>query len=376
METTTNVGPPTKANERYHERVRPGQVPRVRVPLAAQQQGQLAVQQQGQGKPSYQNKPATKQTTLQKGDDDDCDPSLITGLQSLSVGNIVTLAIGTGPSPREDPQLCLEYKNDVLIHMMTIEQSQCYVVRENFILAKQKEITPRMRIILLDWLLSVHVRFKLLQETYQLCIDLIDRFLQVRAVARDQFQLLGVSCMHVAAKYEEIYPPTVEDYVYVTDNTYTAQQVREQEKNILKFLHYRISRPLTIQFLRQLSAEGNADIVEHNMAKFLVDLAMMDYKLASCRPSRRAAAALLLAVRILKKEDSRVQSCDFERAFSIFRLSPSTPPLTILQEIEALVEQLLSSLRSVRRSQYRSVFEKYSSSKLYRVSTMKSVKEI
>ena len=357
-----NAGHGTKAPDREGLHVRPSQAPRARrVPLAEQQQGQ--------GEPSHQ----TKQVTLYKGDGH-CDSSLVTGLQSLSVDSVATL--GTGVSPREDPQLCLEYKNDILIHMLTTERAQCYIVRENFILATQKEITPRMRVILLDWLLSVHVRFKLLQETYQLCIDLIDRFLQTKAVARDQFQLLGVSCMHVAAKYEEIYPPTVEDYVFVTDNTFTAQQIREQEILVLRFLHYQISRPLTIQFLRQLSAEGNADIVEHNMAKFLGDLAMLDYKLASCMPSRRAAAALVLAVRILKK-DSHIQSCNFDKAFSIFRLNPSTSiSSTIQHEVEALVEQLLASLRSVRRSQYRSVFEKYAVSKMYHVSTMKSVKDI
>ncbi|XP_062503793.1 G2/mitotic-specific cyclin-B-like [Corticium candelabrum] len=272
----------------------------------------------------------------------------------------------------EDPQLCLVYRKDILVNMLKLERAPCYNIKENFIPRLQREVTPRMRTILLDWLVSVQVRFKLLQETYQLCVDLIDRFLQTAVVVKDKFQLLGVTCMHVAAKFEEIYPPKIEDYVYVTDNTYSAQEIREQEILILKSLHYRISRPLTIQFLRQLSAEGDADVVEHNMAKFLLDVSIMDHMVASCLPSQRAAAALLLAVRILTK-DGRVQSLRIDKALSLFCLVPSRPPSTVRKQVAALAEQFLSVLRWMRKSRYKSVFEKYSNSKCYYVSDFKVV---
>ena len=53
------------------------------------------------------------------------------------------------------------------------------------------------------------------QETYHLWVDLIDGSIQTLAIAKTDFQLLGVTYMHVAAKFEEIYPPTIDDYVYV-----------------------------------------------------------------------------------------------------------------------------------------------------------------
>ncbi|XP_062503220.1 G2/mitotic-specific cyclin-B-like [Corticium candelabrum] len=275
----------------------------------------------------------------------------------------------------EDPQLCLVYKKDILVNMLKLEQAPCYIVKENFILALQREVTPRMRTLLLDWLHAVHVRFNLLQETYNLCVDLIDRSIQTLAIAKTNFQLLGVTCMHVAAKFEEIYPPTIDDYVYVTDNTYSAQEIRKQEILVLKSLHYRISRPLAIQFLRQLSAEGNASVVEHNMAKFLLDVSIMDQKVASCLPSQRAAAALLLAVRILKRE-GRMQSLRIDKALSLFCLVPSPSPTSVRKQVAALAEQFLSALRWMRKSRYKSVFEKYSGSRYYHVSDVKAVKEL
>ncbi len=74
-----------------------------------------------------------------------------------------------------------------------------------------------MRAILIDWLIDVHSKFKLLNETLFLTVNLIDRYLSKCQVSRQNLQLIGVSCMFIATKYEEIYPPDLRDFVYVTD---------------------------------------------------------------------------------------------------------------------------------------------------------------
>ena len=74
---------------------------------------------------------------------------------------------------------------------------------------------------MIDWLVDVHLKFKLLSETLFLTINLIDRFLSTKQVERAKLQLLGVSAMLISTKYEEIYPPTVKDFVYITDNAYS-----------------------------------------------------------------------------------------------------------------------------------------------------------
>jgi cyclin B len=78
-----------------------------------------------------------------------------------------------------------------------------------------------MRAILVDWLVDVHAKFKLVNETLFLTINLIDRFLEKTLVSRKNLQLVGVTCMFIATKYEEIYPPDLKDFVYVTDKAYT-----------------------------------------------------------------------------------------------------------------------------------------------------------
>jgi len=80
-----------------------------------------------------------------------------------------------------------------------------------------------MRAILIDWLTDVHLKFKLKPETLFLTVSIIDRFLQKISVQRQQLQLVGVTAMFIASKYEEIYSPEVKDFAYVTDKTYSVK---------------------------------------------------------------------------------------------------------------------------------------------------------
>ena len=80
-----------------------------------------------------------------------------------------------------------------------------------------------MRAILVDWIISVHSKFKLLPETLYLTINLIDRYFSMFNVAKNDVQLVGVAALLSSTKYEEIYPPTVKDFIYLTDNTYSRQ---------------------------------------------------------------------------------------------------------------------------------------------------------
>lgn len=73
----------------------------------------------------------------------------------------------------------------------------------------QVDINEKMWAILIDWLVEVHLKFKLVPETLYLTINLIDRYLQSVNVNREKLQLVGVTAMLIASKYEEIYAPEV-----------------------------------------------------------------------------------------------------------------------------------------------------------------------
>ena len=84
-------------------------------------------------------------------------------------------------------------------------------------------------------------------------ILLILSYLQHHVVSRSQLQLVGVSAMLLASKYEETYAPEIADFVYITDNSYSKGQIKKMEQLILKTISYDISNPLCLHFLRRNS---------------------------------------------------------------------------------------------------------------------------
>ncbi len=80
---------------------------------------------------------------------------------------------------------------------------------------------------------------------------------QVQPVTRKKLQLVGVTSMLIACKYEEMYVPMVGDFSYIADDAFTKAQIREMEMLILSELNFELGRPLPLHFLRRASKAGN-----------------------------------------------------------------------------------------------------------------------
>uniref|UniRef100_A0A2K5KF99 Cyclin-like domain-containing protein n=1 Tax=Colobus angolensis palliatus TaxID=336983 RepID=A0A2K5KF99_COLAP len=152
----------------------------------------------------------------------------------------------------ENPQLCSDYVKDIYQYLRQLEVLQS--INPHFL--DGRDINGRMRAILVDWLVQVHSKFRLLQETLYMCVAIMDRFLQVQPVSRKKLQLVGITALLLASKYEEMFSPNIEDFVYITDNAYTSSQIREMETLILKELKFELGRPLPLHFLRRASKAG------------------------------------------------------------------------------------------------------------------------
>ncbi|XP_023949683.1 G1/S-specific cyclin-E [Bicyclus anynana] len=120
----------------------------------------------------------------------------------------------------------------------------------------------RMRAILLDWLNEVCEVYKLHRETFHLTVDYVDRYLtNTDDVHKGRLQLVGITCLFIAAKTEEVYPPKLSEFAYVTDGACTAEEILLEELLILKLLSWSIT-PITINswlnIYMQLASEGRS----------------------------------------------------------------------------------------------------------------------
>lgn len=145
-----------------------------------------------------------------------------------------------------------------------------------------------MRSVLLDWINEVHHQFGLEIETYHMAVSMIDRYLQTNATTtRRYLQLVGVTILFMASKYEELMPPDITDFVYVTDDTYSKLQILQMEKTIFKALQFHLGKPLPIHFLRRFAkAAGTLGDRQYNTAKYFIELVSVDYEMTKYKPSQ------------------------------------------------------------------------------------------
>lgn len=163
---------------------------------------------------------------------------------------------------------------------------------------RQPDITNSMRAILVDWLVEVGEEYKLQNETLHLAVNYIDRFLSSMSVLRGKLQLVGTAAMLLASKFEEIYPPEVAEFVYITDDTYSKKQVLRMEHLVLKVLAFDLAAPTVNQFLTQYFLHLQpANCKVESLAMFLGELSLIDADpYLKYLPSLIAGAAFHLAL--------------------------------------------------------------------------------
>ncbi|XP_022766336.1 cyclin-A1-1-like [Durio zibethinus] len=201
-----------------------------------------------------------------------------------------------------DPQLCATFACDIYKHLRASEVKKR--PSTDFMERIQKDINSNMRAILIDWLVEVAEEYRLVPDTLYLTVNYIDRYLSGNMMNRQRLQLLGVACMMIAGKYEEVCAPQVEEFCYITDNTYLKEEVLEMESSVLNYLKFEMTAPTAKCFLRRFvrAAQGINEVPSMQlecMANYIAELSLLEYSMLCYAPSLIAASAIFLAKFVL-----------------------------------------------------------------------------
>ncbi|XP_043689779.1 cyclin-A1-4-like [Telopea speciosissima] len=202
----------------------------------------------------------------------------------------------------KDPQLCATIACDIYKHLRASETKKR--PSTNFMEEVQRDINASMRAIMIDWLVEVAEEYRLVPDTLYLTVNYIDRYLSGNVMNRQRLQLLGVACMMIAAKYEEICAPQVEEFCYITDNTYFKEEVLQMEAAVLNYLKFEMTAPTVKCFLRRFvrAVQGSNEVSLLQLeclTNYLAELSLLEYGMLRYAPSLIAASAIFLANFIL-----------------------------------------------------------------------------
>ncbi|OLN92869.1 G2/mitotic-specific cyclin-B [Colletotrichum chlorophyti] len=200
----------------------------------------------------------------------------------------------------DDPLMVAEYANEIFEYLRDLE---CNSIPNPNYMEHQDDLEWKTRGILVDWLIEVHTRFHLLPETLFLAINIIDRFLSEKVVQLDRLQLVGITAMFIASKYEEVLSPHVANFRHVADDGFSEAEILSAERFVLGTLNYDLSYPNPMNFLRRISKADNYDIQCRTIGKYLMEISLLDHRFMAYRPSHVAAGAMYLARLILDRGD-------------------------------------------------------------------------
>lgn len=250
---------------------------------------------------------------------------------------------------RNDPSMVVEYVQDIFEYLSKLEL-KC--MPDPDYMSRQNEITWKMRSVLVDWLIEIHWKLKLLPETLFLSVNLMDRFLSIRAVSLAKFQLVGVTSTLIASKYEEVLSPSVSNFAYLSDGGYDAQEILKAECYMLNSLQFNLSYPTPYVFLRRISKADDYDVQTRTLAKYFLESALLDHIFLSFPPSLLATTSLCLARKMLSRGDWNVNLIHYS-GYKMEQISP------VLKEFISFYQKPMK---------YDAVFKKYSSRKFMKAS--------
>lgn len=246
-----------------------------------------------------------------------------------------------------------DYLPDILERLFRKEESYLPPPKHMDI---QVEVNGKMRAILVDWLIEVHMKYQLRPETLFLTVNIIDRYLAEANVQRKHLQLIGVVAMFIAAKFEEIDPPRISDFCYITDNTYSSSEIIQTECRVLSALRFRVVVPTAAHFMDRLSKANRCDAKHREFAQYLVELSLTELHMVRHPPSRLVAASLLLSNELLGQ-------------------SPAWPPSMVYharheeQSLRECADELRALYEAATSSPLQATCKKYSSKEHHCVAT-------
>jgi cyclin B len=220
---------------------------------------------------------------------------------------------------------------------------------------KQSDINEKMRAVLIDWLVDVHLKFKLRSETLFLTVYIIDKFLNIRVIQKNTLQLVGISCLIIACKYEEIYTPEVTDFIYITDNTYTKEEILAMERDILSTLSFDITIPSILKFYDLLCLNFALTEMEYYLGRYILDLFLLDYRINKYSHSVIACRVIYLVMKFRNYQNyHQIKS---------YTLYPD-------EELKKCAEEIYNLITNFTNCNLYAVINKYSTKEFFEVSKL------
>ena len=258
-------------------------------------------------------------------------------------------------------QIPKEYLNIIYLNLLK-EENEGLIPKPIYnYMNDQNEINEQMRSILIDWIIDVHHKFGFTDETLFMTVLIIDRYSTIRQISRIQLQLLGITALMIACKHEEIDLPKIDDFIYITDNAYTKQEMVKMENDILRALNFSLLYPSPIKFFEYLSINFNFSKKLHFMGKYLMETFLIDIKNIKYKASVISCACAYIVMKFFKIEGYQES---YNKKYYMLNENEDLP---LGHGVKDCAQDICFLVDNIDNSNYLSCFKKYSKEEFEKV---------
>ena len=219
----------------------------------------------------------------------------------------------------------------------------------------QTTIKPRMRSIVIDWLVDVHKKLKMHTDTLFTAVEILDLFLSRVDFDKHNLQRLGCVTLMIASKSEEINAPDADDFVFFSRNSFTIREMHQTEAEVMKALDFRINPVHSSYFLKRFLRVAGTNLPTTMLAHFINEVLLLDSDMIGVCPSLRAAAVVFLSLSLRNGAGQWTKDLQANTGYSADALRP-------------MVLKILSSIHNVQSFNLTAIYKKYSVDAVCRIS--------
>ena len=248
-----------------------------------------------------------------------------------------------------------EYINELYSNLLEEEKTLNAKPKYGYMVF-QKDINEKMRAILIDWIIVVHDKFHLKSQTLYQTIWLIDTYLSRKFIKRSDLQLLGLGCLYIACKFQEIYYPQLKDYVEETDGAYTKEDLLRIEKDILTTNNYNLLPPSQEDFYNIISKYFGFNEKQYYLGLFFMENSLIDYNMIKYSPSVIAVSCSYIVMKFFGISN-------YKKLYSTKIIHEKCPQ----KIIKDTAREICFLVKHLNTSEFKAVKEKYSNEKYFKV---------
>lgn len=186
--------------------------------------------------------------------------------------------------------------------MLLLEDDPCYKFDPEYLI-RHPDMSMKARKMMVNMFVQSQYFHKMNQEVLFMAVSVFDRYLShsnVKNFKRENLQLLGLACMLIASKYEEIYPPSVQKLIFHSEEPISLDDLLDMEGDILQKLDFKLAMPSSNWFFNRFAEVCELTQSMKNLGSCLVELLLFEYDALQFKRSQIAAAAVLLCLRVFK----------------------------------------------------------------------------